>query len=281
VLGIDVAGARPEPARDCEKVSHDVGGRLPGCGRQAVELNPPGPAIWPFLDLPHVQGRQDPMGESPDRDVVGSASRCRDGGRDVPEPISKRLTGDPRAEQVLEFLRCSMRPCHVGQLSKLIEVIRAAAARRQPKEQPPRRDQFRLSIAGRDRRRHDLDEFGIACGVPDAPLHLDLNGRRDGRRVGMPPDDDVIERIALVTLLECDLGDWPVNTDRDTGTSQESTHKIAATSYSKMTPAPPVEADCTRLREPSVSLRLHDDGTAPDRPPRQVTAAQVIGAAPW
>ena len=41
------------------------------------------------------------------------------------------------------------------------------------------------------------------------------------------------------------------------------------------------DADGTRLHEPSVSLRLRDGGTVPDRPLRQVTAAQVISAAPW
>ena len=41
------------------------------------------------------------------------------------------------------------------------------------------------------------------------------------------------------------------------------------------------DADGTRLREASVSVRLHDGGTVPDRPLRQVTAAQVISAAPW
>jgi hypothetical protein len=34
------------------------------------------------------------------------------------------------------------------------------------------------------------------------------------------------------------------------------------------------------LRGPSVSLRLHD-GTVPERPLRQVTAAQVVSAVPW
>ncbi|MGH3200388.1 MAG: hypothetical protein ACRDNT_31740, partial [Streptosporangiaceae bacterium] len=35
------------------------------------------------------------------------------------------------------------------------------------------------------------------------------------------------------------------------------------------------------MSEPSVSFRLHDGGTVPDRPLRRVTAAQVISAAPW
>ena len=46
-------------------------------GRRA---HPPVPAIWPFLDLPHMQGPQDLMGELPDREGVRSASRGRDGG---------------------------------------------------------------------------------------------------------------------------------------------------------------------------------------------------------
>ena len=101
VIGIDVAGARPKPACDCEKVSHDVGGRLPGRGRQvrqAVELSPPVPAIWPFLDLPHMQGPQDLMSELSGREGVRSASRGRDGGRDLPEPVPQWLPGDPRTE---------------------------------------------------------------------------------------------------------------------------------------------------------------------------------------
>jgi hypothetical protein len=41
------------------------------------------------------------------------------------------------------------------------------------------------------------------------------------------------------------------------------------------------DADGTRSRGPSVSLRLRDGKTVPDRPLRQVTSAQVISAAPW
>ena len=40
------------------------------------------------------------------------------------------------------------------------------------------------------------------------------------------------------------------------------------------------DADGTRLREPSVSVRL-PDGTVSERPLRQVTAGQVVGAVPW
>jgi hypothetical protein len=41
------------------------------------------------------------------------------------------------------------------------------------------------------------------------------------------------------------------------------------------------DAGGTRLREPWVSVRLHDGGTVPDRLLRRATAAQVISAAPW
>src|SRR5262249_58613070 len=114
----------------------------------------------------------------------------------------KPLPRDPHTEQLLECLALFMRPRHFGQLGELIEMIRATAARRQPKEQPPCRELLRLATAGRDRRRHDLDALGIAASDADAPLHLDLDGWRNSWRVGMPPCDDVIEREALIALLE-------------------------------------------------------------------------------
>ena len=40
------------------------------------------------------------------------------------------------------------------------------------------------------------------------------------------------------------------------------------------------DADGTRLREPSVSVRLRE-GPVSERPLREVTAGQVVGAAPW
>jgi len=40
------------------------------------------------------------------------------------------------------------------------------------------------------------------------------------------------------------------------------------------------DADGTRLREPSVSVRLRK-GTVPQRPLRQVMASQVVRASPW
>ncbi|GEM_PF-6722244 len=41
----------------------------------------------------------------------------------------------------------------------------------------------------------------------------------------MPIRADVIERVALVALLERDPGDWPVKPDRDTGAPQEPAHQ--------------------------------------------------------
>jgi hypothetical protein len=41
------------------------------------------------------------------------------------------------------------------------------------------------------------------------------------------------------------------------------------------------DADGERLREPSASVRLHSGQTVPDRPLRQVTAGEIISAAPW
>jgi hypothetical protein len=40
------------------------------------------------------------------------------------------------------------------------------------------------------------------------------------------------------------------------------------------------DADGTRLREPSVSVRLRD-GTVSERPLRQLTAGEVVAAVPW
>jgi hypothetical protein len=40
------------------------------------------------------------------------------------------------------------------------------------------------------------------------------------------------------------------------------------------------DTDGTRLHEPSASVRLRD-GTAAERPLRQLTAGEVVAAAPW
>lgn len=41
------------------------------------------------------------------------------------------------------------------------------------------------------------------------------------------------------------------------------------------------DTDGERLREPSVSIQLHDGRAPADRPLRLVTASQVVSAAPW
>jgi hypothetical protein len=104
-----------------------------------------------------------------------SSSRSRSG-----------LSGDPRAEQVPECPRLCVRPGPVGQLGELIEVIRATAACRQSEKKSPRCNLLRLAPASRDRRRHDLNELGVAASGADAPLHLDLDDWRDSWRVSMP-----------------------------------------------------------------------------------------------
>ncbi len=89
-----------------------------------------------------MQGPQDLMSELPDReDVRGASHRIATAAR-LRCWFPNGLPSDPRPEQVLECLRLFMRARHVGQLGELIKVIRATAARRQPKEQPPRRDQL-------------------------------------------------------------------------------------------------------------------------------------------
>jgi hypothetical protein len=41
------------------------------------------------------------------------------------------------------------------------------------------------------------------------------------------------------------------------------------------------DADGERLHEPSVSVRLRSGQAVPDRPLRQVTAGEIVAAAPW
>src|ERR1700728_413420 len=112
---------------------------------------------------------------------------------------------------------------HFGQLGELIEVASSARPRRQAEEQSSFHDPLRLPAARRDHLRHDLYELGVARSGLDAALHLDLNARLLVRCLGVPPRHDVIERVALIALLECNADDRRVYANWDTGSPQEPT----------------------------------------------------------
>ncbi len=126
VISIDIPGAGPELASDSEKVHHNVGGRFARLGcqvRQAVELGAPVAAIWPFLDLPYMQGPQDLMCQRLDRCGVAGADCIRNSIENHTEPVPKQIPGDSFAEQVIELIRLCMRSGHGRQFSQFIQVI--------------------------------------------------------------------------------------------------------------------------------------------------------------
>jgi hypothetical protein len=113
---------------------------------------------------------------------------------------------------------------HFGQLDELIEVARFAWARRQAEEQPPFHDLVRLAAACRDHLCHNFNELGVARRGLDAPLYLDLNAWFLVRQFSVPPRDNVVERVALVALLERYADNGRMNANWDTGSPQEATH---------------------------------------------------------